>query len=160
MLRFALPSCAGGGDHVKKRRGRKAAIQGVLHTHPSGCPGSTSPRSELHGARTASPSKITETHPAVPALSHCSSVPAQEARGNGYCALDRISGLSKYTTAFHKNLWGVGGLSALHMETILSFLINVPLILLFWSEDLQILHIGIFLQWITKLVFIFFSFLK
>lgn len=146
MLPFALPSCAGGGDHVKKRRGRKAAIPGVLRTHPLGCPGSTSPRSELRGARTASRSrpqcpaqtpapKNTETHPVVPALGHCSSVPAQEARGYcgscGYCALDRISGLSKYTTAFHKYLWGVGGLSALHMETILSFLINVPLILLF-----------------------------
>lgn len=48
----------------------------------------------------------------------------------------------------------------LHVETILSFLINVPLILLFFSEDLQILHTGIFLQWITKLIFLFSSFLK
>lgn len=48
----------------------------------------------------------------------------------------------------------------LHMEIILSFLINVPLILLFFREDLQILHTGIFPQWITKLVFLFSSFLK
>lgn len=111
MLPFTLPSCAGGGGgegggHVKKRRGRKAAIQGVLHTPLGAAPAPPHPGRSCMEQEQASLSwlqclsqtrapKNTETQPVVRGVSHCRSVPVQEARGNGYCTLDGVSGLIK-----------------------------------------------------------------
>lgn len=88
-------------------QGKEGCNTGMLHTHPLGAaPAPPHPGMSCMEQEQASPSwllclaqtrapKNTETHPVMPAVSHCSSVPVQEARGNGYCALDRISGLIK-----------------------------------------------------------------